>query len=251
MKRVLYGLYALLSYAIGMASLLYIAAFLLNLVPKGIDGGTIGPLWPSLAANLAILAAFLVPHSIMARPGFKRRWTRIVPAPLERATYILVSGITLLLALWAWRPIPVEIWSADTPLVAGILYAIYGFGWAMIVISTFSIDHFAFFGLRQVWASVTGRSMPGSRLSQSWFYALVRHPISLGWMLVFWATPQMTLGHLVFALGMTLYIVAVTPMEERDISADLGEDYADCRSRVRAFVPLRRASPALPLEETP
>jgi protein-S-isoprenylcysteine O-methyltransferase Ste14 len=111
MKRVLYGLYALFSYTIGMASLLYIAAFLLNLVPNGIDGGTIAALWPSVAANIAILAAFLVLHSIMARPGFKRRWTRIIPAPLERATYILFSGVTLLLALWAWRPVPVE-WSA-------------------------------------------------------------------------------------------------------------------------------------------
>jgi methanethiol S-methyltransferase len=249
MKRTLYGLYALLSYTIGMASLLYIAAFLLNLAPKGIDGGTIAPLWRSLAANLAILAAFLVPHSIMARPGFKYRWTRIVPAPLERATYILFSGVTLLIALWAWHPIPVKIWSADTPLASGLLYAIYGFGWGMIVISTFSIDHFSFFGLRQVWASVTGQTMPGSRLSQSWFCAVVRHPISLGWMLVFWATPQMTLGHLIFALGITLYIVLVTPLEERDTEADLGNDYADYRSRVRAFVPFRPATSPLPADE--
>lgn len=241
MKRMIYGLYALISYTIGMASLLYLCGFMLNLiVPKGIDTGPAGDTGQSLVINLAILIAFLLPHSIMARPAFKDWWTTIVPAPLERATYILFSGVTLLIALWLWRPIPIVIGSLDAGLPTIAAYAVYGFGWAMIVISTFSIDHFAFFGLRQVWESIVGAAPKQGRLSQSWFYAIVRHPISLGWMLVFLATPMMTVGHLLFAAGMVAYILIVTPIEERDIEAGLGEDYRAYRRRVRAFVPLRK-----------
>jgi methanethiol S-methyltransferase len=242
MKRLTYGLYALISYSIGMASLLYLCGFMLNLiVPKAIDTGPVGDTGQSLLANLAILAAFLVPHSIMARPGFKAWWTTIVPAPLERATYILFSGVTLLIALWLWQPIPTVLWSLGEGLPAVAAYTVYGFGWAMIVISTFSIDHFSFFGLRQVWEAIIGAAPKEGRLSQSWFYALVRHPISLGWMLVFLATPAMTVGHLLFAAGMIVYILIVTPIEERDIEAGLGEDYRAYRRRVRAFLPLRKA----------
>jgi protein-S-isoprenylcysteine O-methyltransferase Ste14 len=241
MKRTTYGLYALISYTIGMASLLYLCGFMLNIiVPKGIDTVPVGNTGQNLFINLAILTAFLVPHSIMARPAFKAWWTTIVPAPLERATYVLFSGVTLLIALWLWRPIPVVLWSLDAGLPTYAAYAVYAFGWAMIVISTFSIDHFSFFGLRQVWESIVGSAPKQGRLSQSWFYALVRHPISLGWMLVFLATPVMTVGHLLFAAGMVVYILIVTPIEERDIEAGLGEDYRAYRRRVRAFVPLRR-----------
>ncbi|MFZ2102850.1 MAG: isoprenylcysteine carboxylmethyltransferase family protein, partial [Oricola sp.] len=238
MRRLAYGLYALSSYTIGMASLLYLCGFMLNLiVPKGIDGGTIGQLNQSLAINVAILAAFLVPHSIMARPRFKKWWTTIIPAPLERATYIFFSGITLLVALWLWQPIPIVLWSLGAGLPTYVAFGIYAFGWAMIVISTFTIDHFTFFGLRQVWESFVGAVSKQGRLSQSWFYALVRHPISLGWMLVFLSTPVMTAGHLLFAAGMIIYILVVTPIEERDIEAGLGEDYRAYRRRVRAFLP--------------
>jgi methanethiol S-methyltransferase len=157
MKRIIYGLYALISYTVGMASLLYLCGFMLNLfVPKGIDTGPAGDTAQSLLVNLAILVAFLVPHSIMARPSFKEWWTTIVPAPLERATYILFSGVTLLIALWLWQPIPIVLWTLDAGFPTIAAYAVYVLGWAMIVISTFSIDHFSFFGLRQVWESIVG-----------------------------------------------------------------------------------------------
>lgn len=238
MRRLIYGLYAIISYIIGMASLLYLCGFLLNLVvPRGIDTGPLGNPLESLSVDLAILVAFLVPHSIMARRRFKAWWTTIVPDPLERATYILFSGVTLLVALWLWQPIPIILWSLDAGIPTIAAYAIYAFGWTMIVVSTFSIDHFAFFGLRQAWESIVGAPPKKGRLVQSWFYALVRHPISLGWMLVFLSTPVMTMGHLLFAAGMVTYILIVTPLEERDIEADLGADYRAYRDRVRSFLP--------------
>lgn len=241
MKRTIYGFYALTSYTIGMISLLYLSGFMLNLiVPKGINSGPVGQTGHTLLIDLVILVAFLVPHSIMARSAFKARWTAIIPAPLERATYILFSGVTLLFALWLWRPIPTVLWSFEAGAPTLAAYALYAFGWAMIVISTFSIDHFSFFGLRQVWEAMVGANPKMSRLSQSWFYALVRHPISLGWMLVFVATPVMTTGHLLFAAVMIAYILIVTPIEERDIEAGLGEDYRAYRRKVRAFLPMRK-----------
>jgi protein-S-isoprenylcysteine O-methyltransferase Ste14 len=241
MRRTIYGLCALISYAVGMASLLCLAGFMLNLVvPKGIDTGPTGEPGQSLLINLSVLAAFLVPHSITARPAFKAWWTTVVPAPLERSIYILFSGATLLLALWLWQPMPTILWSLGHGAPSTAAHVVYALGWAMIVISTFSIDHFAFFGLRQVWEAMIGSTPKQGRLSQSWFYALVRHPISLGWMLVFVATPTMTVGHLLFAAAMVAYILIVTPLEERDIEAGLGEDYRTYRRSVRAFLPLRR-----------
>jgi protein-S-isoprenylcysteine O-methyltransferase Ste14 len=152
--------------------------------------------------------------------------------------------VTLLVALWLWRPIPVTVWSLDPGAPSILAYPIYALGWAMIVISTFSIDHFSFSGLRQVWEAIRGTNPRPGRLSESWFNALVRHPISLGWMLVFWATPHMTVGHLLFASGMVVYILIVTPMEERDIEAGLGDSYRAYRQRVRAFLLLPRARTA-------
>lgn len=242
MKRVMFGLYALLSYAVGMASLAWLAGFLLNLVvPKGIDDGPQVLLWETAIYDIGILILFLVPHSIMARPRFKAQWTRLVPAAAERATYILFSGVTLLLLIAFWRPLPAVLWAAESDAAAIAAYALYAFGWTMIVVSTFAIDHFSFFGLRQVWETITGRRPRRNGLSQSWFYAVVRHPISLGWIIVFFATPVMTVGHLLLASVMTVYILVVTPIEERDIEAGLGEEYRAYRQRVRAFLPVRRS----------
>ncbi|WP_439620901.1 methyltransferase family protein [Hyphomonas sp.] len=241
MKRLVFGLYATASYTVGMASILYLCGFMLNLlVPKGIDTGTPGPLVQSILVNITLLSAFLVPHSVMARPGFKKWWTTIVPERLERATYIFFSGATLSITLWFWQPIPVILFTLDAGLASVAAYTIYAFGWAMIVISTFSLDHFSFFGLRQAWETFTGALPKQEGLSESWFYAIVRHPISVGWMLVVLSTPVMTIGHLLFATGMVAYIFIVTPFEERDIEAVLGEDYRDYRRRVRAFLPLRK-----------
>lgn len=239
MKKISFGLFALISYSIGMGSLLYLCGFMVNqVVPKGIDQGIVDPTGQSLLINGAILLAFLAPHSIMARPAFKDWWTTILPRPLERAFYILFTGVTLLTALWFWQPIPVIIWSVQTNAFLWAIYAIYATGWVIIVVSTFTIDHFLLFGLRQAWDFIRNATPKPERFTATWFYALVRHPISAGWMIVFWATPNMTLGHLEFAVGMVVYILIVTPIEERDLEDSLGDDYRNYKQRVRGFVPV-------------
>lgn len=243
-KKALYGSYAVLAYTIGLGSLLYLMGFMIDApLPKTIDAGGAAPLDTpiALATNIAILVAFLVPHSVMARPRFKAWWTRIIPPELERTTYIAVSGISTALMLWAWRPMPLAAWATESRAVRYALYAAYAGGWLTIVLATFNIDHFAFFGLRQVWDAIRARAPRKVPFTARWLYAFVRHPISLGWLFVFWSTPRMTVGHLVFAIGMSLYIAIVTPIEERDLVAELGDDYIRYRERVRGFVPLRRA----------
>lgn len=250
MKKLLYGLYAVGAYAVGMASLLYLSGFVIGApLAKTIDAGASAPLPATLATNLAVLLAFLVPHSVMARPRFKAWWARLVPRELERTTYILFSGLSTLAMIWAWQPMPGVVWQLDSSAARVLLYALYAAGWGTIVLATFNIDHFAFFGLRQVWDAIRGRPTRRASFTARWLYGLVRHPISLGWLLVFWSTPRMTVGHLVFAAGMSLYIAIVTPIEEADLAAELGDDYLRYRKRVRAFVPLRRTETAATANE--
>jgi protein-S-isoprenylcysteine O-methyltransferase Ste14 len=240
-KKLPYSLYAGAAYAIGMGSLLFLMGFVIGLpLPKTIDEGVTAPLPEGLATNLALLVAFLVPHSVMARPRFKAWWTRIIPPALERSTYILYSGVTLSLLLWAWQPMPQLLWTLESPAVRFALFAVYGLGWTTILLATFQLDHSAFFGLRQVWDAIRSRATRSVPFTATWLYGWVRHPISLGWLLVFWATPAMTVGHLVFACGMSLYIAIVTPIEEADLVAELGDDYRRYRERVPGFLPLRR-----------
>lgn len=242
-KRLAYGLYAVVAYAIGMASLVYLMGFVIGApLPKTVDAGLSAPLPATLIANVAILVAFLVPHSMMARPSFKRWWTQRIPPELERATYILVSGVTLLAMMWAWQPMPQTIWHVEDAAGRYVLYAIYAVGWCVIVLATFNIDHFAFFGLRQVWDSIRSRAPRSTPFTARFLYGLVRHPISVGWLFVFWTTPSMTAGHLLLAAGMSLYIFIVTPIEEADLLAELGDDYARYRMRVRAFLPWPRGA---------
>ena len=243
MKRLLQGLYALASYEVSMASLLYFSGFMINaFVPKGIDTGPVSGTGASLLVNAILLLAFLVPHSVMARPWFKTKWARLVPVAIERSTYILLAGMTLFFLVWQWRPMPVVLWSFGEGLPTILGYAFYALGWVMMLVSTVSIDHLAFFGLRPAWqdgsASAPNRA---TGLSRHGFYAFVRHPISLGWMLVLVSTPTMTVGHLLMAGFMVVYIVLVTPLEERDIEHELGDEYRDYRRTVRAFLPVRRS----------
>jgi protein-S-isoprenylcysteine O-methyltransferase Ste14 len=243
MKRLIQGVCALTSYAVGISSLLYFCGFMLNVVvPKGIDTGPADGIGQSLLINTVLLLAFLLPHSIMARPRFKRWLTRFVPAQLERSTYILVAGLTLLLLVWQWRPITAVLWSFDAGFPTHLAYASYALGWIMMLISTVSIDHLTFFGLRPAWQGLVGTAAKHSAgLSQHGFYGYVRHPISLGWMLVLVSTPTMSLGHLMFATVMVAYILLVTPLEEQDIEDELGDQYRAYRRKVRAFLPVRKA----------
>lgn len=247
-RKLFYGLYAVMAYVVGMAALLYLMGFVIGVpLPKTIDHGAAAPLPAHWLTNLAIVLAFLVPHSIMARPRFKQWWTRVVPAEIERSTYILYSGITTLLMLWAWQPMPAPLWHIENEMARLPLYATYALGWLVIVLATFNIDHLAFFGLRQVWDVVLDRTPRPARFTARWLYGLVRHPISAGWLVVFWATPTMTSGHLLFAGLMTLYIALATPMEEHDLIAELGNDYLQYKREVPAFVPWRRQSRRAPV----
>lgn len=241
-RHLLYGLYAIAAYAIGMGSLLYLMGFMIGVpLPKTIDAGVAPALPATVAVNALLLIAFLVPHSIMARPRFKAWWTRVVPPEIERSTYILYAGISTMLLLWAWQPMPVMLWELESAAMRYASYAMYALGWGTIVMATFNIDHLRFFGLRQVWDAMRARPPRRGTFTARWLYALVRHPISLGWLFVFWATPRMTEGHLLFAVGMSLYIAIATPIEESDLVAELGDDYLRYRAQVRAFVPWRRA----------
>lgn len=246
MKKTLFGFYALTAYAIGMASIVYLMGFMIDfLVPKSINAGPSAPLPSTALVNVGILLAFLVPHSIMARPGFKAWWSRIVPPALERATYILVSGVTVILMAWAWQPMPETLWRVDSAWLQVAFYAVYAAGWTLIVAATFNIDHFSFFGLRQVWDHVLDRAVREAPFTARFLYGVVRHPISLGWFILFWSTPHMTAGHLLFAACMSIYIVVVTPIEEADLTAALGDRYRAYTRQVPRFVPLPRR-PAVP-----
>ncbi|AOY89472.1 hypothetical protein BKP64_15570 [Marinobacter salinus] len=241
MKRLFFSIYALICYAVGLGSLLYFMLFLQNLwVPKTVDVGTAFSIDYGLEVNLAGLILYLTVHSVMARPGFKRWWAHIVPPVLERSTYILISGGTLLLFLLAWQPMTTSVWTIENVYAAVALYALYALGWSMMVLATFNIDHFDFFGVRQVWTWALRRAPRPAAFTARYLYGVTRHPISLGWLIVLYATPQMTAGHLTMALICTLYIAAVTPIEEADLLRELGEPYRAYRKRVRAFLPVPR-----------
>ena len=239
--RFLFGVYAVLAYAIGMASLVWLMAFLINIVvPKTVDTGQSAPLPKSYFVNIFIVAAYLSVHSVMARSWFKRWWTRIIPQPVERATYVLIAGFTTFLLVWVWQPMPETVWQVENILLVVVVYALYALAWLMMIVATFNIDHWSFFGLRQVWNAMSGRSAKIVPFTARFLFGIVRHPISLGWLMVFWATPQMSQGHLLLAVCVSVYIAVVTPIEEAELVNEFGEDYVDYRKRVRAILPWPR-----------
>ncbi|MDZ3823145.1 MAG: isoprenylcysteine carboxylmethyltransferase family protein [Pseudoxanthomonas sp.] len=250
-KRMLYFAYGLACYAIFLATFLYAVAFVGGfLVPTRLDGPPAGPVGTAVAIDLALLAAFALQHSIMARRWFKQRWTRIVPPVLERSTYVLFASLALVLLFWQWRPIGIEVWHVEAPLARAALWTAFAAGWALVLAVTFLIDHFDLFGLRQVWLHLRGRPCAPVPFRTPLPYRLVRHPLYLGFLLAFWATPSMTLAHLLFALATTAYILVAIRLEERDLLAEHGAAYAAWRARVPMLLPLRlrkrAASPASP-----
>ncbi|MDQ2702063.1 MAG: isoprenylcysteine carboxylmethyltransferase family protein [Pseudomonadota bacterium] len=240
MLRILALLYAVACYALFLAVILYAIPFVAGFgVPRHIDNGIATPLATALAIDVALLLLFAVQHSGMARPGFKRWWTRIVPAPIERSTYVLLSSLALALLFWQWRPLPQVIWHVDAEPVRLALFALSASGWLLVVASTFLINHFDLFGLRQVWFHARGRQpdLETPFVTRA-FYRIVRHPLMLGFLVAFWATPTMSLGHLLFAVATTGYIlVAVKFLEERDLVAIYGDTYRDYQRRVPMLVP--------------
>ncbi|OZG70367.1 hypothetical protein BTA51_26360 [Hahella sp. CCB-MM4] len=239
MKGIILMSYAVLAYAIGLSSLLYMVGFLINaFVPKGIDGGYAEGVWTSLAVNFLLVSGYFVLHSVMARPAFKRRWTQLIPESAERSTYILVSGVTFYLLVYLWRPIDISIWSLSNEYIRAVLVAIYLCGWMVMVFATFNIDHWSFFGLRQAWLSYCKRSAQPTGFSARYLYRFTRHPISLCWFVVMWVSPDMTVGHLLLSLMATLYILIITPIEEKDLVSEIGQPYEQYQKRVRRFLPL-------------
>jgi protein-S-isoprenylcysteine O-methyltransferase Ste14 len=223
----------------------YAVGFIGNyLVPKSIDVGRSAPVSEAILVNLLLLGLFAIQHSVMARPAFKQRWTKIVPGACERSTYVLLSSLILLLLFWQWRPIPIVIWQVGG-IAAYLVIGFYWLGWLIVLASTFMIDHFDLSGLRQAFFALRGTEAPDQPFRTPLLYKIVRHPLMLGFLLVFWATPTMTAGHLLFALMTTAYILVGVRFEERDLIAQFGATYQDYRRRVpmllpRAF-PRRRA----------
>jgi protein-S-isoprenylcysteine O-methyltransferase Ste14 len=216
----------------------YACGFLGNIgVPRSIDSGEPGPLSTALVINTLLLGVFAVQHSVMARPAFKRWLTRYVPQAAERSTYVLASNLALILLFWQWRPIEGTVWNVTHPIGEAILYSLFGLGWLTVFVSTCLISHFDLFGMRQVWLYFRGHEYRPVPFSIPGPYRIVRHPLYVGWLLAFWATPTMTIAHLVFAVGTTAYILVAIQFEERDLLAAHGESYAAYRRSVPMLVP--------------
>lgn len=239
MTRFLAFVYGVGAYAIFFLTFLYLIGFLTNLVvPRSVDaGGPAASLAAALLIDLALIALFGLQHSIMARPGFKRAWTRLVPHSIERSTYVLISSLALILLYWQWRPITAEIWSPQAEWAQLLLHAVFWAGVLLLLATTFVIDHFDLFGLRQVTLNLLKRDYSSPPFQVGYFYRFVRHPLYVGWFMMFWGTPRMTLGHLVFAVGMSLYILIAIRYEERDLVSYYGRDYESYRSRTPMLIP--------------
>lgn len=238
MSKFIAALYGAIVYVVFLATFVYAVAFVGNLgVPKSIDVGAVGELVPSLVINLALLGLFAAQHSVMARSGFKRHWTRVVPQCVERSTYVLFASLALLLLYWQWRPLPALVWSVEQPIAVYALNALFWLGWSTVLVSTFLINHFELFGLRQVFARVRDRALPAAQFRTPLFYRHVRHPIYLGFLLAFWSTPQMSVGHLLFAIATTGYVLVGIHFEERDLVAQFGERYRRYREQTGMLLP--------------
>ena len=241
MTRILYFHYGLAAYLLFAGAFLYGIGFVGNLaVPKGIDDGETGPLTASMVVNISLLLLFAVQHNVMARPWFKDWWTRIVPRPIERSTYVALASLILMLLYWQWRPMPDVVWHVDNASGRAVLWTLYLLGWATVLYSSLVIDHFELFGLKQVWLHLIGREQSTTPFSERSLYRWVRHPLMLGFIIAFWAAPTMSQGRLLFAVVTTVWILIAIQIEERDLAHFLGEPYRDYRERTPMIVPWPR-----------
>jgi protein-S-isoprenylcysteine O-methyltransferase Ste14 len=247
MQRIVFFAYGIGCYLLFFATYVYFACFVGNLfVPRTIDSGPPAPLAWAAAIDVALILVFGLQHSLMARPAFKARWTRLVPEPIERSTYVLASCLALIALMWLWRPLDMVIWNVINPVGWWLMMALFAAGWLLVPLISLAIDHFDLFGVRQVWLHVTGRPYTPLAFRTPLPYNLVRHPLYIGWAIAFWATPTMTLGHFLLAGLLSAYMLAASRVEERDLIAYFGDDYEDYRQKVPAFLPLPRAGSSEP-----
>lgn len=238
MTRVVAFAYGILCYVLFLAVFLYFIAFVGDVaVPRSVDAGLAAPLAEAIVVNLALIALFALQHSGMARPGFKRWWKKLVPASVERSTYVLFASLALGLLCWQWRPIPGTVWEVDNAAGQGVLWGLFALGWGLVLAATFMIDHFHLFGLQQVYRRLRGREPAPPRFQTPGLYKLVRHPLNLGFLLAFWAIPHMTWGHLLLAVGFTGHILVSIPLEERDLIRHFGDRYRLYKQRVPTLFP--------------
>ncbi|MBI4243475.1 MAG: isoprenylcysteine carboxylmethyltransferase family protein [Planctomycetes bacterium] len=246
MGRFVTLIYGLICYAIFFLSFLYAIAFIGNItlngiVPKTIDSGTEGDLTKSLFVNALLLGLFAIQHSVMARQGFKKWWTQIIPKPAERSTYVLLSSLLLCILYWQWEPLLQPIWTLDNETGKLIIQTLFWFGWGIVLISTFMINHFELFGLQQVFYHAKGKEFQYPSFRTPALYKFIRHPIMLGFIIAFWAAPKMTLGHLIFSVATTGYIFIGIMLEERDLVSFHGEKYKKYKKEVSMILPIPKS----------
>ncbi len=249
MSRAFTVIFAIVAYAIFFATFLYLIVFVgdLSFAQRTVDVGPQAPLAAAVIINLALIALFGLQHSVMARQGFKRWWMRFVPPPIERSVYVLAASLMLILMFLFWRPIPDVVWSVTSPVLSDIIWVAFWIGWLTVLLSTFLINHFELFGLQQAWFHVQGREAQPPKMRQPLLYKWVRHPLYLGFFLAFWATPEMTVGHLLLAVGLSIYMLIAIRYEERDLVSLFGKDYELYREQVGMLTPrFRRRSPRDP-----
>jgi protein-S-isoprenylcysteine O-methyltransferase Ste14 len=251
-RRIAIFAFGIVSYLVFLATFLYALGFVGGfLAPTTLDGAPRVPFGRALAVDLGLLALFALQHSAMARPAFKRAWTRIVAPPLERPIYVLASSLCLIAMFALWQPLGGVVWSLTAPAARAAAWTVFGFGWGLVLVTTFLINHFDLFGLRQVWFALRGLPYRPLRFVQPGPYKLIRHPLYFGWFCAFWATPTMTAAHLVFAIMTTAYILIAIRLEERDLVAEHGAAYEAYRRRVPMLVPGLARRPARASAEDP
>jgi protein-S-isoprenylcysteine O-methyltransferase Ste14 len=238
MKRWLFFVYGVVNHLLFLAVFAYLMGFVGNfLVPKSIDSPTSSSVPTAIAVNLLLLVIFGVQHSVMARPGFKRAWTQIIPTPIERSTYLLISNVVTILLIWQWQAINIIVWDVQNDIARVLLWGLFAAGWLLVPAASLMINHFDLFGTRQVWLYLSGREYVPLPFRTPMLYRYIRHPLYVGWAIAFWATPTMSVGHLLFAGFMTGYMALAALVEERDLVVYLGSQYEEYQRRVPRYLP--------------